>query len=68
MQGHPDRYSVKNILEYYINGEVMLAGKDIFERGFKFAVSEARKNFDSTYSADWGAIMDRSGSDQGLRY
>ena len=40
----------------------------IFEGGFKFAASEARKEFNSTASADWGAIGEQSGSDRGANY
>ena len=64
LQGQPDVSSVRNIFEYSFNGEVTVAGKDIFERGFKFAASEARKKLDSTTSADWEEIVERLGRDR----
>ena len=48
MKGKPDGYSVINILEVSFTGEGKVAGKDIFEGGFKFEASESRKKFDST--------------------
>ena len=56
LQGQPDGSSVSNIFEGPFTEEGTGAGKAIFEGGFKFADSEARKNFDITYSADQGAI------------
>ena len=50
LQGQPDGSSVRNIFEDSFNEEGMEAGKAIFEGGFKFAASEARKRFDSTAS------------------
>ena len=41
------------------------AEKDIFEGCFKFAAYDARNKTDSTYSAYWGGIGGRSGSDLG---
>ena len=41
-----------------------VAGKAIFEVGFKFSASESRKNFDSTASADRRANWDKSGSER----
>ena len=51
MKGKPDGYSVINILEVSFNGQGKVAGKDIFEGGFKFEASESRKKFDRMYSA-----------------
>ena len=42
--------------------QVTGTGKAIFEGWFKFAASEARKKFDSTASAERGAIGERLGS------
>ena len=57
---------MNNIFEVSFNEEGALPGKDIFEEGFKFAASEAKKKFDSTYLSDQGAIGERSGSDRGV--
>ena len=51
LQGHPDGSLVRNIFEYSFTEEGMGTGKAIFEGGFKFASSEARKTFNSTASA-----------------
>ena len=51
MQGKPDEYSVINIIEDSFTKEGKVAGKDIFEGGFKFEASESRKKFDRMYSA-----------------
>ena len=51
LQGHTDGSSVRNIFEGSFTEEGTGAGKDIFEGGFKFAASEARKKFNSTESA-----------------
>ena len=66
MQGQHDRYSVRNIFEDSFTEEGTESGKAMFEGGFKFAASEARKNFDSTYSSYQGDIWERSGNDQGV--
>ena len=39
------------MFEYSCTEEGMGVGKDVFEGAFKFAGSEARKNFYNTYSA-----------------
>ena len=52
LQGQNDGYSVRNIVEGSFSEEVVVSGTGIFEVGFKFAASETRKNFYSTYSAD----------------
>ena len=44
MQDHSDGYLMRNIFEYSFTEEGMGSVKDIFEGGFKFAASEARKN------------------------
>ena len=63
LQGQIDGSSVSNIFEGLSNEEGKGAGKlAIFEGGLKFAASEARKNFDSTSSADRGLIGERLGS------
>ena len=51
MQGKPDGYSVVNILEGSFTEEGKVAGKVIFEGGFKFEDSQARKRFERIYSA-----------------
>ena len=51
LKGHPARSAVRNIFEGSCTEEGTVAEKDIFGGGFKFAVSEARKKFDSTDSA-----------------
>ena len=51
MQGKTDGSSVSNIFENSCTEEGMGAGNYIFERGFKFAASEERKNFDITASS-----------------
>ena len=60
IQGQPDGYLVRNMFEGSFTEEVTGAGKAIFEWGFKFSASEARKNFYSTASVvhieeDWYA-------------
>ena len=60
MQGHPAVSSVRNIIEDLCTEEGTGAGKAIFDIAIKFSASEARKKFDSTYSAvqreeDWYA-------------
>ena len=60
LQGQSGGYSVINVFEDSCTEEGTGAGKAIFEGGFKFAVSEARKKFDSTASEfqreeDWSA-------------
>ena len=65
LQGQPDGSSVSNIFEGLFTEKEMGAGKAIFEGGFKFEASEARKKFDSTASADRGAIGGRLGNDRG---
>ena len=51
MQGQPDGSSVRNNCEGLFTEEVTRVGKAVFEGGFKFAASEARKKFDITDSA-----------------
>ena len=63
MQGQPNEYSVRNIFEGSFTEEVTVEGNAIFEEGFKFSASEARKKFDSAASVDQGAIGEQSGSD-----
>ena len=54
---------MSNIFEGSFNEEGTGAGKvAIFEGGFKFAASEARKKFDRISLADRGLIGERSGS------
>ena len=43
LQGHPDGSSEINIFDDSCTEEGTEAGEDIFEGGFKFAASEARK-------------------------
>ena len=43
LQDQPDGYSERNIFEDLCTKEGIGAGKVIFEGGFKFAASEARK-------------------------
>ena len=56
---------MRNIVEGSFTEEITGVGKDIFEGGFKFAASEARKKFDRTASAGRGAIGERFLSDWG---
>ena len=42
LQGEPDGFSVRNILEGLFTEEVTVAGNNIFELGFKFAASDHR--------------------------
>ena len=63
MQGHLGGYSGSNIVEGLFTEDGTGPGKYIFEAGFKFSDSESRKKFDSTASADRGAIGKRSESD-----
>ena len=56
IQGQPDGYSVINLFEGSFTEDGTGAGKYIFEGGFKFSASEARKKFNITASADQGAI------------
>ena len=58
LQGQSDGSQVRNIFEGSFTEEITLAGKAIFEGGFKFAHLEARKNFVSTASVDQGTIWD----------
>ena len=55
---------MRNIFEVSFTEEGTGSGKDIFEVGFKFAASEARKKFGSTASADGGANGEQLGSNQ----
>ena len=64
LQAQPDGSSVSNILEGSLTEDGIGAGKAIFEGGFKFAAFEARKKFNSTASADPGAIAEGSWSQQ----
>ena len=57
---------MSNIFEGSFTEEVTIAGNAIFEGVFKFAAPEARKKFDSTASADQGAIGEQSGSNRGV--
>ena len=66
MQGQSDGSSVNNISEGSFTEEGTGARKAIFERGFKFAASEARKKFDITASEYRGAIGEQLGINQGL--
>ena len=43
MQGKPDGYSVINIIEDSFTKEGKVAGKDIFEGGFKFEDSKGKE-------------------------
>ena len=56
LKGQPDGYLVTDIFEASFTEQGTVSGKDIFERGFKFSASEARKKFDNTASTDWVAI------------
>ena len=51
---------MRNIVEGSFAEELTVAGKYIFEGELKFAASEESKKFDSTASADWGAIGEQS--------
>ena len=60
LQGQPNESSERTIFEYLYTEEVTGSGKAIFKGGFKFAASEARKNFNIPSSAvkreeDWSA-------------
>ena len=57
---------MRNIFEGSFNEEGTRSGKAIFEGGFKFEASEARKKFNSTYSVDQGAIRELLGSEQSI--
>ena len=46
--------------------EGKVSGRAIFEGGFKFTTYEARNKFNSTGSANQGAIGEQSGSDRGV--
>ena len=50
LQGHPDGSLERNIFEDSCAEEGTGSGNDIFEGGFKFAASEARRKFNSTAS------------------
>ena len=52
---------MRNIFEGSFTEEGVGAVKAIFEVGFKFAASEARKKLDSTSSSDQGMIRKGSG-------
>ena len=45
IQGKPDGYSVINIIEDSFTKEGKVAGKDIFEGGFKFEDSKGKEEF-----------------------
>ena len=66
LEGQPDVSLVGNIFEGSFTKEGTIAGNAIFEGVFKFSAPEARKKFDSTTSADQGAIWEQSGSNQGV--
>ena len=51
LQGKSDGSLASNIFKSSRTEEGMGAGKDIVEGGFRFAASEARKNFNITASA-----------------
>ena len=51
LQVQPDEYSVRNIFEGLCSEEVTVSGKDVFEAGFKFEASKARKKFGVTSSS-----------------
>ena len=63
LKGQPDGSSVRNIFQGSFTEEGMVSGKAIFEGGFKFSTSVARKKFNSTDSSDRRAIWGQSGSD-----
>ena len=56
LQGNPDGSSVRNIFEGSFTEDRKEKGKDIIEVGFKFAVSEVLKKFDTTASAYQGGL------------
>ena len=56
LQGCPDESLVSNIFESSFTEDGTVPRNAIFEVEFNFAVSEARKKFYSTASADRGAI------------
>ena len=51
LQGQPDGSSLRNIFEDSCTEDGTIVGKSIFEGGFKFSASDARKNFNRTASA-----------------
>ena len=51
LQGQPYGSSVRNISEGSFTEEGTVPGKDIFEGGFNFAVSEVRNKFYGTASS-----------------
>ena len=51
LQGQLGGYSVRNIFEDSFTEEVMVTIKAVFEGGFTFVASEARKKLDRTASA-----------------
>ena len=55
MQGHPGISLVRNIFKCSFTEYGKGSGRYIFEGGFKFSASEARKKFDIISSSDWGA-------------
>ena len=60
LQGLPDGSSVSNIFEGPFNEEKTGSGKAaIFEGGFKFAASEAKKKFYRIYLSDRRLIGER---------
>ena len=70
MQGQPNRSSVRNIIAVSFTVKVTGQRKDVFEGGFNFSGSKARKKFDSTASvrrdvrstqlgSNWGVISER---------
>ena len=61
LQGQSDGSSESNMFEGSFTEDGTVAVKVIFEGGFNFAAAEARKKFDSTASADRGAIGERLG-------
>ena len=61
LKGQSDGFSVRNVFEGSFTEEGKEAGNDIFEGGFRFSASEARKKFDSTASDDQGVIGERLG-------
>ena len=58
-QGHPDGYSVRNILEGSFTEELTVSGKAVFEGGFKFPASKARNKFTDTASSERGEIGEK---------
>ena len=54
---------MRNIFKGSFTEDGTGSGNDIFEAGFRFLASEARKNMDRKASVDWGVIVEQSRSD-----